>query len=116
MKTKKKGIQNFRQKRQSKITVFHFYKKCKKNCGKLNKKMEAATKKFWKMMKSFFPDRIISKKTNLISKTKETVSENSNVAQTMNTFFWNIVTNLKFPKYIDNSSIYMEMLLIQLQS
>lgn len=68
---KKKGIQNLRQKRQSKINVFHFYKKCKKNCGKLNKKMEAATKKFWKMMKSFFPDRIISKKQTSLVKLRK---------------------------------------------
>ena len=34
----------------------------------------------------------------------EIISENSDIAQTLNSFFSNIVTNLKIPAYVDSNS------------
>ena len=51
---KKKGIQNLRQKKPSKITVFHFYKKCKKKLWQTKQKNGSGNKKILENDEVFF--------------------------------------------------------------
>ena len=52
-------------------------------------------------MKPFLSDKIVSKEQISLVENDEIISEESNVAQTLNFFFSNIVTNLKIPEYKD---------------
>ena len=52
-------------------------------------------------MKPFLSDKIVSKEQITLVENDEIISEESNVAQTLNSFFSNIVTNLKIPEYKD---------------
>ena len=68
---------------------------------KLNEKDVNDNKTFWKTVKPFLSDKIVSKEQISLVENDEIISEESNVAQTLNFFFSNIVTNLKIPEYKD---------------
>ena len=71
-------------------------KKTKKEYfGNLNKKNVCDNKTFWKTVKSFLSCKIVSKDQIILVKINEIISEDSDVAQILNSFFSNIVTNHK---------------------
>ena len=71
-------------------------KKTKKEYfGNLNKKNVCDNKTFWKTVKSFLSCKIVSKEQIILVKINEIISEDSDVAQILNSFFSNIVTNHK---------------------
>ena len=76
----------------------------KENFGDLNQKNVSDNKKFWKTVKPFLSDKIISTEQITLVENNEIISEDSDVAQTLNYFFSNIVTNLKTPAYADSNS------------
>ena len=80
-------------------------KKTKKEYfGNLNEKNVCDNKTFCKTVKPFLSDKIVSKEQITLVENNEIISEDSDVAQTLNSFFSNIVTNLKIPAYADSNS------------
>ena len=59
-------------------------------------------------MKPFLSDKIVSKEQITLVENDEIISEESNVAQTLNSFFSNFVTNLKIPEYKDYDISFIE--------
>ena len=55
-------------------------------------------------VKSFLSDKIVSKEQITLVENNEIILKDSDVAQTLNSFFSNIVTNLKIPAYVDSNS------------
>ena len=80
-------------------------KKTKKEYfGNLNEKNVCDNKTFWKTVKPFLSDKIVSKEQITLVENNENISEDRDVAQTLNSFFSNIATNLKIPAYADSNS------------
>ena len=69
--------------------------------GKLNEKDANDNKIFWKAMKPFLSDKIISKEQITLEENNSIISEESIVEKTLNSFFSNIAINLKIPEYKD---------------
>ena len=61
-------------------------------------------KTFWKIVKPFLSDKILSREQITLVENNEIISEDIDAAQTLNSFFSNIVTNLKIPAYADSNS------------
>ena len=81
------------------------FKKTKKEYfGNLNEKNVCDNKTLWKTIKLFLSDKIDFKEQITLVENNEIISEDSNVAQTLNSFFSNIATNLKIPAYVDINS------------
>ena len=59
--------------------------------------MSVITKTFWKTVKPFLSDKIISKEPILLFENDEIISEDCKIAESLNSFFSNIVKNLKIP-------------------
>ena len=78
--------------------LFHFCGKQKKNTMKIL--MKKVTNFFWKTVKPFLLDKIGRK----VIENVKIISEDSDVAQALNSFFSSIVTNLKISEYTDNNS------------
>ena len=73
--------------------------------GNLNKKKISDNKTFWKTIKPFLSDKITStQKITLIDKEKIIMGDN-NTAEVLNTFFPNIVSNLKIEGYSNCDSL-----------
>ena len=70
----------------------------------LNEKNVCNSKTFWKTAKPFLSDKIVSKEQITLVENNDIISEDSDVAQTLNSLFSNIVTNLKIPAYVDSNS------------
>ena len=84
---------------------FALKKKTKKEYfGNLNEKNVCDNKTFWKTVKPFLSDKIVSKEQMTLVENNEIISEDNDVAQTLNSVFLNIVTNLKIPAYVDTNS------------
>ena len=81
-------------------------KKTKKEYfGNLNEKNVCDNETFWKTVKPFLSDKIVSKEQiTLVEIISEIISEDRYVAQTLNSFFSNIATNLKIPASVDSNS------------
>ena len=81
-------------------------KKTKKEYfGNLDEKQKRQQNKtYWKTVKPFLSDKIVSKEQITLVENKEIISEDSDAAQTLNYFFSNIVTNLKIPIYVNSNS------------
>ena len=74
-------------------------KKTKKDYhNSLNKKY-GSEKTFWKTVKPFLSNKIVSKEQILLVESDEIISEESKIAESLNSFFLNIVKNLKIPGY-----------------
>ena len=58
-------------------------------------------KTFWKTIKPFQSDKIVSTERITLTDNGEVVSTEQDTAHILNTFFSNIVTNLKVPEYAD---------------
>ena len=65
----------------------------------LNEKDVSDNKTVWKTVKPFLSDKIVSKEQILLVESDETISEETEIAETLNSFFSNIVKNLKIPEY-----------------
>ena len=75
-------------------------KKTKKNYyNSLNEKDVSDNKTFWKTVKPFLSDKIVSKEEILLVENDEIISEDSKIAESLNFFFSNIVKNLQIPGY-----------------
>ena len=59
---------------------------------------------FWKTVKPFIWDKIASKEQITLVENNEIIQRDSDVMQTLNSFFSNIVTRLKIPAYVDSNS------------
>ena len=75
---------------------------------KLNEKDVNDNKIFWKTVKPFLSDKIVSKEQITLAENDEIISEESNVAQTLNSSFSNFVTNFKIPEYKDYDISFIE--------
>ena len=71
----------------------------------LNEKDVIDNKKFWKTVKPFLSDKSVkSSKITLIAE-DGIITDDKKIAETFNTFYTNIVTNLKIPEYKDQEFI-----------
>ena len=57
-------------------------------------------KTFWKTIKPYFTDKGINHDNITLVENKETVSDNNEISETLNNFFSEVATNLKFPQYV----------------
>ena len=62
-------------------------------------------KTFWKTIKPFLSDTIMSTEKITLIDNGEVVTTEQDTADVLNTFFFNIVTNLKIPEYADYDPI-----------
>ena len=94
-----------RYSKQSNYCLLILRKSESKYFGNLNKKKISDNKTFWKTIKPFLSDKIIStQKITLIDKEKIIMGDN-NTAEVLNTFFPNIVSNLKIEGYSNCDSL-----------
>ena len=78
------------------------YKKDEKDCyGNSDIKKVTDNKTFWKTVKPFLSDKIVSTERITLIDNGEVVATEQDTANVLNTFFSNIVTNLKIPEYAD---------------
>ena len=54
---------------------------------------------FWKIVKPFFSDKVTSSEKITLIEEDEIIENDSDTARVLNTFFSNIVSNLKIPEY-----------------
>ena len=66
-------------------------KKTKKNYSSLNEKDVSDNKTFWKTVKPFLSDRIVSKEQIYLVKNDEIISEDSKIAESLVTVGWRVV-------------------------
>ena len=74
-------------------------RKSKKLYSNLDEKDVTDNKTFWKTIKPFLSDKIVSREKITLIEEDEIVESDSNTAQILNTFFSNIVSNLKIAEY-----------------
>ena len=74
-------------------------KKTKKDYHNSLNKKDDSEKTFWKTVKSFLSNKIVSKEQILFVESDEIISEESKIAESLNSFFLNIVKNLIIPGY-----------------
>ena len=67
----------------------------------LDEKNVTDNKTFWKTIKPFLSDKIVSREKITLIEEDEIVESDSNTGQILNTFFSNIVSNLKIAEYAD---------------
>ena len=78
-------------------TVYLYLEKLKSNTmGDLNEKNVLDNKKFWK---TFLSDKCHLNEKIIIVENDEIISNDNEVAEVLNTFFSNIVSNLSIPEY-----------------
>ena len=77
-----------------------FVRKFKKlYISNLDEEQDTDNKTFWKTIKPFLSDKIVSKeKLNLIEK-DEIFKSDINIAQILNNYFFNVASNLEIEKY-----------------
>ena len=63
------------------------------------KKDVSNNKTFWKTVKPFLSDKIVSKEQILLVENDEIIFEDNKIAEYLNSFFSNIVKNLKISGY-----------------
>ena len=71
----------------------------------LDKENVTDNKAFIKTVKPFLSDKITSKEKIALIKENESISNDENTAQVLNTFFSNIVGSLDIPEYVTNDPI-----------
>ena len=84
--------------------LFKLVRKAKRDyCNNLNHKNVTDNKTFWKSIKSLFSEKnSIHNKITLVEKDL-ILDKNENVAEVLNNFLINVVSNLIIPKYYDKS-------------
>ena len=73
--------------------------------GNLNEKEVTDNRKFWKTVKPFLSDKCPSNEKVILVEEDEIISKDSEVAEVLNTFFSNKVSNLNIPEYQMNDPI-----------
>ena len=73
--------------------------------GNLNEKEVTDNRNFWKTVKPFLSDKCPSNEKVILVEEDEIISKDSEVAEVLNTFFSNIVSNLNIPEYQMNDPI-----------
>ena len=71
----------------------------------LDNKNVADNKAFWKTVKPFLSDKIMSKEKTTLIEENQIISSDGNTAQVLNTFFSNNVGSLNIPEHITNDPI-----------
>ena len=71
----------------------------------LDEKKVTDNRSFWKIIKPFLSDRIVSREKVTLIEEDEIVESDINTAQILNTFFSNIVSNLKIAEYANYDPI-----------
>ena len=71
----------------------------------LDNKNVADKKAFWKTVKPFLSDKIMSKEKTTLIEENQIISSDGNTAQVLNTFFSNNVGSLNIPEHITNDPI-----------
>ena len=71
------------------------------NYSNLNHKQVTDNKKFQKTVKSFFTDEGVNNEKITLIENGETLSKNEEIAENLNNYFSDIITNLKLPPYED---------------
>ena len=72
--------------------------------GNLDIKKVRDNKIFWKTVKPFLSDEIVPKQQIRLIENDKIISKDSDVAQSLNSFFTSIVTNLKISECTNNNS------------
>ena len=67
----------------------------KKYYSNLDEKNVTHNKTFWKTIKPFFSDKVVSRETITLIEEDEIIENDSNTQEILNTFFFDIVSNLK---------------------
>ena len=75
---------------------------CSECYSNLNEKNVIDNKKFWKTVKPFLLDKTVNSSSITLVENYEILREETITTETFNTFFTNIVTNLKVPPYISS--------------
>ena len=73
--------------------------------GNLNEKEVTDNRKLWKTVKPFLSDKCPSNEKVILVEEGEIIGKDSEVAEVLNTFFSNIVSNLNIPEYQMNDPI-----------
>ena len=99
---KEKTVENRKNCNKQRNYCVTLLKKVKKEYyGSLDEKHVIDNKTFWKTVKPFLSDKTVnSPKITLVEK-NEITKNDEKIAETFNTFFINIVFNLKIPPYQD---------------
>ena len=74
-------------------------------CSNLDEKKVTVNKFFWKTIKPFLSNKIVSRKKITLIQEDEIVESDINTAQILNTSFSNIVSNLKITEYANCNPI-----------
>ena len=69
--------------------------------GDLDEKLVTDNKTFWKTVKPFLSDKTVNFPKIILVEKDEVINNEEEIAETFNTFFTNIVSNLKIPPYQD---------------
>ena len=84
----------------TKLLRFSAKKTNKDYYNSVNEKGVSDNKTFWKTMKPFLSDKIVSKEPILlIVKNDEIICEDSKIAVSLDSFFSNFVKNIEIPEY-----------------
>ena len=67
--------------------------------GNLDEKKVCDNRQFWKTIKPLFSEKVSKSEKIILTENDEVISDNTNVAETLNCFFADIVKNLEIPKY-----------------
>ena len=97
---KNKNDCNKREFSKQRIYYVYLVRKSKKlYYGNLDEKNVTDNETFWKTIKAFLSDKIVSREKITLIKEDEIVESDSNTAQILNIFFSNIVSNIKIAEY-----------------
>ena len=105
---KNRTIENKRKYTKQRNYCVHLLRKSKKDYyGNLNEKSVTDNRTFWKTVKPFLSDKVTSQSKITLIEKEEILSDEADVAETLNNFFTNVVTNLRLPQY--NSEYVIDM-------
>ena len=70
----------------------------KRNVANLNEKNFTDSRKSWQTVKLFLSEKNKLREKITLVKNEEVISDNVEVANTLNNYFWNVIKNLKIPE------------------
>ena len=73
-------------------------------------------KKFWKTIKLLFSDKTKSSKTMILIEKNKVVTDNSDIAKTLNSYFTNVIKSLDIPHSEKNDQFYERIQTLILKS
>ena len=73
--------------------------------AKLNEKNITEYRKFWQIVKPFLSEKNKSREKIIFAKNEEIISDDVEVANTLNNYFSNVVKNLKIPEKVVTDSL-----------